>query len=254
MRLAFAAAAILALAACGQQEAPPPLPEPPARTVAAPWFICDALNAPVLLVFGAETNGITEVAQYEKPTGAIVQRTSYTLGEAEGAAGSVYRALLQNGAEVGQVRQINEGMLETPASAYTPAYTSVRLGERDLSCRWMPRTRLMGITGRRTIVVSEDADGDLIYHSYDFAAAAEAEAIEVSENGRTSTFSLEARNGTETVSADGSRFSFQADGQTEIIVTGSSDGTGRVEVRRNGSEPVQNEDLIAYVEGDAAED
>lgn len=244
----------LALAACGQPEAPPPLPPPATQVVAAPWFICDALNAPVLLMFGAERNGVTEVAQYEKPSGAIQQRTSYTLGESDGAAGSVYRALLQNGAEVGHVRQINSGMLENPASAYTPVYSSVRIGERDLSCRWMPSTRMMGFTGRRTIVVSEDADGDLLYHSYDFASAAEAQAIEVSENGRTSTFSLEARDGAETMSAEGSRYTFQADAETEIVVTASSDGTGRVEVRHQGPEPVQTEDLIAYVQGNAAAD
>jgi hypothetical protein len=194
------------------------------------------------------------VAQYEKPSGAIVQRTSYTLGESDGAAGSVYRALLQNGVEVGSVRQINSGMLENPESAYTPAYTSVRIGERDLSCRWMPRTRLMGFTGRRSIVVSEDADGDLLYHSYDFAGAADAQPIDVSENGRTTTFSLEERDGAEAVSAEGARYTFQADVETEIIVSASSTGAGSVEVRRHGPDPVQTEDLIAYVQGNAASD
>lgn len=244
---------ILTLAACGQPEPPPPLPPPVRVAGPAPWFICDATNAPVMLVFARE-NETVRVAQYDKPNGALVQRTAYNAGASEGAAGSVYTTLLQNGAEAGAIRQINAGMLEAPASAYTVPYTSVRIGERDMACRWMPRTRLMGFTGRRTIVVSEDQDGDLLYHAYDFADAAEAQAIDVSENGRTTTFSLEARDGAETVSAEGSRYTFRADSETEIIVTASSDGTGRVEVRRHGPEPVQIEDLTAYVEGNASSD
>jgi hypothetical protein len=246
--LAFA----LALTACGQSAPPSPLPEPEQIAAAPPWLICDAVEAPVLLVFGAQANGVTEVVQYDKPNGALIQRTSYTIGDAEGAAGSVYTTLLQNGAEAGHVRQVNSGMLENPGSAFTPAYTSVRIGERDIACRWMPRTRLMGFTGRRTIVVSEDQDGDLLYHSYDFAGAAEANAIEVSENGRTTTFSLEARDGQETTDANGARYTFQADVETEIIVSAPRNGTATVEVRRHGPNPVQTEDLIAYVQGNAA--
>jgi hypothetical protein len=247
--LAFA----LTLAACGQAEPPPPLAEPEQAAAAAPapWFICDAINAPVLLVFGAQGHGVTEVVQYDKPNGALIQRTSYTLGDSDGAAGSIYTPLLQNGADAGHVRQINSGMLETPASAYTPAYTSVRIGERDMTCRWMPRTRLMGFTGRRTIVVSEDQDGDLLYHSYDFATAAEAQAIDTSENGRTTTFSLEARDGQETVDANGARYTFRADMETDIIVTALRDGTGSVEVRRHGPNPVQTEPLVAFIQGNA---
>lgn len=246
--LAFA----FALAACGQSEPPPPLAEAPADRVAPPWLICDAINAPVLLVF--ERDGSTaRVAHYDKPNGALIQRTEYQIGAEEGAAGSVYTSLTQNGAEVGHVRQINPGMLETPGAAYTTPFTSVRLGDRDISCRWMPRTRLMGFTGRRTIVVSEDGDGDLLYHSYDFATAAEARPVELADNARTTTFSLESRDGQEQVDGSGARYQFQADVETEIIVVSGPDGRGRVEVRRHGPNPVQSEDLIAYVEGTGAE-
>lgn len=251
MRLFTLAFALLA-AACGQSEPPPPLPAPAANVVAPPWFICDAIDAPVLLVF--ERDGPkARVTQYDKPNGALIQRTEYQIGAEEGAAGSVYMALLQNGAEAGAIRRINPDMLETPGAAYTPLYASVRLGEREISCRWMSRTRLIGFTGRRTIVVSEDGDGDLLYHSYDFATAAQAQQIEIAENGRTTTFSLEKRDGVENMDADGSRFQFQADAETEIIVISGRDGRGRVDVRRHGPDPVQSEDLIAYVVGQGAE-
>jgi hypothetical protein len=251
MRYALLSAVTL-LTACGQSEPPPPLPEPTVEAVAAPWFICDAIDAPVLLVF--ERDGTTaRVAQYDKPNGALIQRTEYRIGESNGVAGSIYTTLLQNGAEAGNVREINAGALETPGAAYTPLYSSVRLGEREASCRWLPRTRLMGFTGRRTIVVGEDADGDLLYHSYDFATAANAQAIEIAENGRTTTFSLEVRDGAEQTDANGARYQFQADAETEIVVVSGRDGRGRVEVRGHGPNPAQSEDLIAYVQGSGAE-
>lgn len=249
MRLNLLVIAVL-LAGCGEATPPPPLPS--ARPAEAQtWFICDAIDAPVLLVF--ERSGTTaRVAQYEKPSGAIVQRTEYTVGRREGAAGSVYTTLLQNNVEAGALRQINPGTLETPASAYTTPYTSVRLGEREISCRWLPRTRLMGFTGRRTIVVHEGPDGDLIYTSYDFARAAEAQPIELSDNARTTTFSLETRDGSEQLSPSGARYEFQSDAETsiDVIVQGRS---GRVEVRRHGPHPAQTEDLIAFIQGDASE-
>lgn len=251
MRSALAIVCLL-LSACGQSAPPPPLPAAAEDAVAPPWFICDAVDAPVLLLFERDGPKV-DVAQYDKPNGALIQRTQYQLGAEEGAAGSIYTTLMQNGAEAGHVRQINPGMLETPGAAYTAPFTSVRLGEREISCRWLPRTRLIGFTGRRTIVVSEDGDGDLLYHAYDFATAAEAQPIEIAENGRTTTFSLEARDGSETMNAEGSRFVFQADAETEIIVVSGRDGRGRVDVRRQGPTPVQSEDLIAYVLGDGAE-
>jgi hypothetical protein len=239
----------LLLFGCEQATPPPPLPEQAPQTPAPPWFICDAIDAPALLVF--ERDGTTaRVAQYEKPSGAIVQRTEYVIGEQEGAAGSMYTTLMQNGVEAGAIRQINPGVLETPAAAYTTPFTSVRLGAQEISCRWMPRTRLMGFTGRRTVVVYEDADGDLLYTSYDFASAAGAQQIELSDGGRTTTFSLEARDGQEEVRPGGSRFTFQADAETTITVL-TDNSAGRVEVRRHGPNPAQTEDLTAYIEGTA---
>lgn len=238
------------LAACGPApdqsvEAPTLPPEAP-----GPWFICDGIDAPTLFVF--ERNGDqVQVSEYDKPNGAIVERYEFTAGVEEGAAGSVYTPLMGNGAEAGAVRALNPGVLESPGSAYTTPISTVRLGNRDVSCRWLPRTRLMGFTGRRTVVVSEDADGDLIYTSYDFANAAQQTPIELGGNARTTGFSLEARGGEETLGADGVRFEFQADTETEIVVARTRDGTGRVDVRRHGAQPLQSEDFIAVQLGAA---
>ena len=249
----FALAAALMLAACGQAEPPPPLPQAQTATADAvpPWFICDAIDAPMVLVFQRDGETV-EVAQYDKPNGALAQRTSYGLGAGEGAAGSVYTALQQNGVDVGHVREVNTGVIENPASAYTPLYTSVRLGERDIACRWMPRTRVLGFTGRRSFVVHEDRDGDLIYTTYDFTAASSAQPIELSENGRSTTFSVEVRDGAETVSANGAEYRFSGQNGFSYVVSLDSAGAGRLDVLRNGA-TVQSEPLVAFVQGDAAQ-
>jgi hypothetical protein len=261
MRYAFAALALLA--ACGQR--PEPAPEPPAVVAAAPapWFICDGVAEPTLvLATGGPPGATATLTIYDKTTGATAAPPSeYAVGESEGAAGSVIVSLRNSDGGVIDVRSTNPGMLENPSSAYTPRVSSVRMSQAssvgggaiqpvNIECRWLPRTRLLAFTGRRTIVVHEDADGDLIYTSYDFAAARPA-PIDLSENGRTTAFSLEARDGRETTNADGVTFEFQADSETEIIVRQQRDGTGTVEVRRHGPEPVQNEALIATQIGEA---
>ncbi|MBL8542357.1 MAG: hypothetical protein JNJ63_00975 [Hyphomonadaceae bacterium] len=244
-----AIALLLALAACERSE-PPPLPPAPQQVAEPPWFICDGIDAPALYVFEREGD-VVRVAKYDKPNGAIVERSEYQAAAEEGAAGSVYTGLMQNGAEAGAARQINPGMLETPGAAYTPPFSSIRLGEEQITCRWLPRTRLIGFTGRRSFVVHEDGSGDLIYTTYDFAAAAQQPPIELSENGRTTPFSVEARGGEERLTPNGAEYTFDNRGY-RYVVTVSRDGTGALTVLQNGAE-VQSEPLIAFQQGSAAE-
>lgn len=232
-------AAIL-LASCNPAEQPPPLP---ASTASSIWFICDGVDAPSVFALQRVSDAI-ELTEYDKPNGALVARDTYALGEPEGAAGSVYTPLLRSGVNAGAVRETNSGMLETPGAAYTPRITEVRLGERAVTCRWLPRTRLFGVTGRRSFVVHEDADGDLIYTTFDFATAP-TPPIELSENGVSTSFSVEARGGEEIVSPDGVVFRFQgAEGYAYVIAT-RRDGGGELNVTRGG-EIVQTEELAAF--------
>ncbi len=244
----YVLAALVFVAACGRPEEPPPLPET-TQAVQTPWFICDGIDAPTLLLFHRDDETV-RVAEYDKPNGALLDRYEYTLSEPEGAAGSVIYALQRDGADAGYARHVNPGMLEAPASAYTTPFTSVQLDEHTLSCRWLPRTRVLGFTGRRSFVVHEDADGDLIYTTYDFASAAQAQRIELSENGRTTTFSAEVRGGDEMMSPNGVSYRFAADDGIAYVLTLNRDGTGQLDVMRNG-ESVQSEPLTAYVQGSA---
>jgi len=245
----IALAVVLALAGCGQQRpAPPPVEEVIVR-VPPPWFICDAVNTPALFVF-ERSNADVRVAEYDKPDGAVVARSGYTVGDEGGAAGSVNTELVRDAGGDGNVRQTNPAMLETPGSAYTSRYSSVRLDGRDIDCRWLPRTRVLGFTGRRSFVVYEDASGDLIYTSYNFADAARAHAVDMSENGRTTTpFSVEVRNGAEAQTPQALTYTFETQG-FRYVVTLNRDGTGALDVFRDGAQ-LQSEQLVGYQQGTA---
>lgn len=244
--LAFA----FALTACGQQEAPPPpASDEVTIRIPAPWFICDATNIPAIFVFN-RTGENVQVAEYEKPSGAIVGRHGYIGGPEEGAAGSIYMDIYRDEGTGGGIRRINPGMLETPGSAYTPVFTSVELDRRNINCRWMPRTRVMGFTGRRSFVVYEDASGDLIYTAYNFVDAPRARPIELSENGRSTTpFSVEVRDGAEAQTPEGVTYTFETQGFRYTIAL-NRDGTGTLDVSQGGV-PMQTEDLIGYQKGTA---
>lgn len=250
MRLAFLAA--FALAACGN---PAPHAElPPPRTDAPPvWFICDGIDAPTAFVFAdAPDDRRTRVLQLDKTNGQIVFDGEVALGDQEGAAGSIYTQLLIDGAEAGSVRQINPGMLETPGSAYTAPFTSVSFRGLNVSCRWMPRTRALGLTDRRSFVIYEDQSGDLIYTTYDFSAAAQQTPIDLAQNGRSTPFSAEVREGEENLGADGVSFTFNARDNIRYVAVLGRDGQGRLDVQSSG-ETVQSEPLIAFQLGAAEE-
>src|SRR5262249_21492129 len=221
-----------------------------AETLQNAWFICDGTDAPtVLAFFGGPPGQTARMIEYTKPTGATAgPQVEYQVGEGDGAMGSIYTPLLLNGAEAGRIRAANPGMLEPRGSACTEVITEVTLGERSISCRWLPRTRLMGFSGKRTFVISEDADGDLIYDTYDFSRPP-SPPIDVSENGRTNTFSAEVRGGTEHSAPPGVVFSFAKNGYRYVV--NADTGRAQVQVFR-GDRLLQTEDMAAVEFGTAA--
>ena len=217
------------------------------------WFFCDGIDAPVIYLFADPPNdGATRFIEYDKRTGATVRSLDLHIGEGDGAAGSIYTPLTQNGQDFGHVRQVNAGAFETPAAAYTTPYTSVLIGEREVTCRWLPRTRVAAFTGRRSFVIHEAADGDLIYTTFDFANAA-TQPIDQSDNGRSTRFSVEVRGGQEQVRPDGSDFTFPGRDGFSYHISLKNDGSGQLRVLRNGAQ-VQSEPLTAYLVGQASED
>jgi hypothetical protein len=252
---------VFALAACGQpaqqtasssSATTSALAATPAMAAgAAPiWFFCDGIDAPVVYLFGdSPDDGHTRFIEYDKLTGATVRSLDLDVGEGDGAAGSVFFPLTQNGQDFGHVRQVQAGNFETPAAAYTTPYTSVQIGDKNVACRWLPRTRVAGFTGRRSFVIHEDADGDLIYTTFDFAHAA-TQPIDQSDNGRSTRFSVEVRDGQENVQPGGSDFTFAGQDGYSYAIHLDPNGTGTLRVLRNGAQ-VQSEPITAYLVGQA---
>lgn len=255
---ALVLAPLLALAACGQPAAPSASTTTATTTTtiattaaSATWFFCDGVDAPTLMLFtgSGETNSTATMTAYDKSAhGAAAAPVSYTVGEGDGAMGSVYYPLQQNGQDAGHVRQANPGMFETPGATYTTPYTSVTFGDKEVRCRWMPRTRLMGFSNRRTFVINEDADGDLIYTTYDFADSAKP-PIETSDNGETQAYSVEVRGGHENTTPQGSTYTFTNRGYR--YVASVQNGTAQVQVFE-GDRPLMTEQMIAFTQGTAA--
>jgi hypothetical protein len=241
-----ALATALLAGACGPRE---PQEDPRALTETAkvePWLLCDAINQPVLLIgHRAKPSGAMLITVYSKAGESAAQTLPITLGVEEGAAGSVYRALLRDGTNVGHVRTLNPGMLEDPNDAYTAPVASVRMNSQDYSCRWLARTRFAGFTARRSIFITQDADGDLIYQTFDFADA--AASLDLGEGQRSTLFSVEVRDGRESTTPDGQTFAFENDGYRYEIWAPNA-AQGRLSILRDGRE-VQSEPFIAFQTG-----
>lgn len=250
MRFAAAALAALSLAACNQQPETPAAPEEEHvfMRVPAPWFICDSINSGAVIVFDRSEGGDVRVAEYQKSDGSIVQRIGYFVGDEDGAAGSVNIELVRDQGSDGWVRMTNAGMLETPGSAYTARFASATLDGRDVQCRWLPRTRVMGFSSRRSFAVHEDASGALTYTAYNFADAASSRAVDGAENARTTASSLEITGGVAGQTPEGATtYTFETQGFRYVVVL-NRDGTGAIDVTRDGA-PLTNEPLIGYQQG-----
>ncbi|MES1199072.1 MAG: hypothetical protein ABUS48_03740 [Pseudomonadota bacterium] len=187
------------------------------------------------------------ITEYDKQRNADAAEMQYALGSAEGAAGSVYTPLMREGQQVGFLRALNPGMLETPAAAYTTPFTSMGLGDRRIACRWLARTRLVGFTTRRSFAITEDDDGDLIYTTFNYDDVHTRQAVDLSNAQHSTVFSLEVRGGEETTKPEGAEFRFNNRGY-RYVISAPATGEGRLTVIHNG-ETVQSEPLLGFQTG-----
>ncbi len=274
----LAPALLLALCAC-QEKAPtpqrPPAAPPPVATPAAPdagqpgtpaiprrdepaassrtfsrlkgslrpaWFLCDGTNRPRIAVVERDEGGATATLTWvEKREGIAPTHQTYALGEASAGAGQLYFSLLQGGQEIGNLHAVNPGMLPDPSRALIPAFVSLKAQEVDLNCRWMLGVRVMGFDGKRSVLVTQEANA-LTYHSFDFADAAKARQIRVEGYGHTTSASQTVQGGTEERTPDGSIFTFRNGPYTYVLRAGDE---ASLEVIRDGRS-VQRSDLLAW--------
>jgi hypothetical protein len=121
----------------------------------------------------------------------------------------------------------------------------VRINSQDYSCRWLARTRFAGFTRRRSIFITQDADGDVIYQTFDFTDA--AAPVDLGGGQRSTIFSVEVRDGKESAAPDGQTFAFENNGY-RYEISAPNAGEGRLRVLRDGRE-LLSEPFIAFQTG-----
>jgi len=169
------AGAVLAALAIGMAASPAsadaamaaPVSAPATPPAIRPWFLCDSIDQPYgYAVTGGESGAPVHVLVIDKRQGSLADR-NYTLGRADPGAGNIWYPL--SGGKAGDVlHAINKGMIDDPATATTPLFTSVTIDGRTGSCRWMKRTLFQAFTKRRSILVRRDDDGRLVYESFNY--------------------------------------------------------------------------------------
>lgn len=193
----------------------------------AAWFICDAQNAPEAVVVGKpDKANKVQVTRFDKKGAGKYRFQTYSLGEADGAAGHTYYALSLAGKEAGSIRVTNPGVLDHPELAFTDAITALELQGQELECRWELGTRFLGMNTRRTVLVTQTPEGQLVYQSFDF-------------NNPTDKPSLEIRGGKST----GNGFVFENNGYAYSLRIASSRATLTVQ---QGAKTVSSQTFTAF--------
>jgi len=202
-------------------------------TTQAVWFICDGLQTPAVFVVGqpGSANRV-RITRFDKRASGRYSYQTYTLGQPDPGAGQVYYALSLGSQQMGSVHAVNPGMLENPSLVYTPPIISLELSKESIECRWVPGTRFLGFSSRRSILISQNAKGILTYQSFDFR-----------NQGKSDIPSLEIRGGK---SSAGS-FTFENQGYTYRVQI-TTPGRANLTVRKNGR-LLLNEVFMAYTEG-----
>jgi|WetSurMetagenome_2_1015567.scaffolds.fasta_scaffold282454_2 hypothetical protein len=204
------------------------------------WFVCAPVDgADMTVVTPPDAKGRITVAQPLSGEAPSV----YRLGQADPGAGQIYWSLSdERGREVGQIHAVNPGMIDDPKAATIPTVTWIRIAGAQWDCRWLGRTRLMGFTRRRAVMVTEAPGGTLEYRTFDVRDAARLKRIQAGGIEQTTTASLDLKGGKATASG----FEFR-NGAYAYDVAASPAGA-QITVRKGGK-VVTTEPLIAWTIG-----
>lgn len=208
-------------------------------------LVCDATNRDRALVLGAPgQGGQMDLIAFAKPN-LTAQRMTVRLGAGDPGAGQIYYPLFNlAGQRIGNVQAINPGMIE--AGATTPAVVSITLGRDTTNCRFAPQTRVLAITGRRSIQVVRTERSGYRYTSYNF----DTELPEISQpwGGQDTRASLTIDGGRLIDQTEGLRiYEFANRGFVYRVMASVEPGRpgGGVEVMQNGR-TVMRETFGAY--------
>ena len=217
----------------------------PARAAPA-WFLCDVLDRPQAIVVGPRgaAGRSTRATVFDKTRGGVARSADYDIGPGDPGAGQVYYPVRRGGAEAGSLHAVNPGMVADPPGALTPTLMSARLGADGGACRWAPGVRLLGLTSRRTVMITRSADGRLRYKAFGFPGGA---PIVESGPGRSTAPDLRLDGGREARWASGSRFTFAGRGgyAYQLDAPNAAGRPATLTVLKDGR-LAQRETLLAY--------
>ena len=219
------------------------------------FALCDALESPnIVAVTLPDAARKVQVYTYAKKATGEYSFLNYALGVADPGAGNIYYPLTpRDGKPVAKdaayaLRQVNSGVLEDPALALTPTWTSVKTRDVTSSCRFETNTRLMGFSNKRSYLVTETPQGELRYQTFDFSSAATAQKVEGVSINRSSTPSLTLEGGSKQVTPNEQIFRFVNKGYTYTVRVArlGQPASARVSVTK-GVKTLVNEVLTGYV-------
>jgi hypothetical protein len=203
------------------------------------WFICSSMDYDdvAVITLPDRRRRINIINPLLKGNPAY-----FRLGEPDPGAGQIYWPISdEDGKQIGALHAFNPGALDDQKAATTATFTSILLPGPggQWNCRWLERTRLMGFSARRTVIITQGADGGLEYRTYDFKDAGKLKRIELDGAQQTTTASLDIRGGRK--SARG--FQFQHGGFTYEV---TADPKGAAIAVRNNGKTALREPLIAW--------
>lgn len=198
------------------------------------WFICDGIDRPAIHVVGApEAGSRLTVWSYAK-AGFRTTRTRYVFGRDDPGMSQLNTPLYASAdstALAGSFTSFVPAVLPDPASATTGTFTSLRLDAQATRCRWLPNTRIMLFTPKRSVVVTREG-GRYVYRSFDYGSRLRVEAT-----GWSTTPSLILKGGRSLRPAAGASAYTFANGTTVYRVSASNDPRApgaTLTVRRRG--------------------
>jgi hypothetical protein len=132
-------------------------------------FVCDATNRDrVVTMSPPDAARRITLTRATKP-GLAMQSVAGRLGQGDAGMSQIWYPLYTlSGRAAGNVHTVNPGVVEPGAT--TPTVTGVTLGTQTDNCRFAPQTRVLGVTAKRSIQVTQSARNGYRYRSYNHDA------------------------------------------------------------------------------------
>ncbi len=208
-------------------------------------FVCDSVDRDRVLVLSPPDRQRTATLTSLSKPGLVRYQVRVRVGAGDPGAGQIHYPLTNEaGRDVGNVHAVNPGMVEPGAT--TPSVTSVTWGRDTTGCRFAPQTRVLGVTGKRSIQVTRSDRDGFVYHSYNHDT--DLPVVEQPWGGRDTRTSLTIAGGRLVDERDGRRVYQFANGGYVYRVLASvnpAKGGGGVQVWRDGR-MVLSERFAAY--------